>query len=132
MEPIIPKSRLLREVKRFLYDPKRGISHELFAELCGISKSLLMAVFYYETEPMTETTQIRVSRGYQAWQRGEIAVMQYKNQRYLEFRKEPKPIMKRTTGLQVVNGEIKIKLGIKNKADYSDVTFEEQLGGKHG
>lgn len=124
--------QLLTEIKRFLKDPKRGISHHLFSELCGISESLLSAVFIYETEPMTETTQIRVSRGYKAWQRGEIAVMQFKNRRYLEFRKQAKPIYKRSTGLQLVNGEIKLKVGIQNKADYSQPSLDEQLGGTYG
>jgi len=130
MDTTIPKVQLLKEIKRFLKDPNRGISQNLFAELCGISKTHLLDVFLDEVEPMTEVTQRRVSRAYLKWQKGEVAVMQHKNNRYIEFRKEPKPKFIRTTGLQVVNGEIKIKLGIQNKGDYSCETLDEQLGGK--
>jgi len=32
--------------------------------------------------------------------------------------------------LQVVNGEIKIKVGISNRYDYSELTLDEQLKGR--
>ena len=132
-DPIMPKAQLLREIKRFLKDNNRGISRPLFAELCGISFTLLRDVFVYEIVPMTENTQIRVSRGYAAYKRGEVAVMQNKDQtRFVQFRKEAKPLYERSTGLHVVDGEIKIKLGIRNAADYSGSDLNEQLGGKYG
>jgi len=132
-DPIMPKAQLLREIKRFIKDKNRGISRELFAELCGISLTLLRDVFINEIIPMTENTQIRVSRGYAAYKRGEVAVMMNRDQtRFVQFRKEPKPIYERSTGLQVVDGQIKIKLGIRNAADYSGSDLNEQLGGKYG
>jgi hypothetical protein len=36
--------------------------------------------------------------------------------------------MQRTTGLQVINGQIKMKIGISNKYDYSAKPLDEQLG----
>ena len=39
---------------------------------------------------------------------------------------------KKSTGLHVVDGQIKIKLGIRNAADYSGSDLNEQLGGKYG
>jgi hypothetical protein len=129
----MPKAQLLREIKRFIKDKNRGISRELFAELCGISLTLLRDVFINEIIPMTENTQIRVSRGYAAYKRGEVAVMMNRDQtRFVQFRKEPKPMYERSTGLQVVDGQIKIKLGIRNAADYSGSDLNEQLGGKYG
>jgi len=132
-DPILPKARLLREIKRFVKDKNRGISKQLFAELCGISYPLFRDVFEYETVPMTENTQIRVSRAYAAYKRGEVAVMQNRdNTRFVQFRKEPKPVYERSTALQVVDGQIKIKVGIRNAADYSGSHLDEQLGGKYG
>ena len=132
-DPIMPKAQLLREIKRFLKDNNRGISRPLFAELCGISFTLLRDVFVYEIVPMTENTQILVSRGYAAYKRGEVAIMQNRdNTRFVQFRKEPKPIYERSTSLQVVDGQIKIKVGIRNAADYSGSDLNEQLGGNNG
>ena len=132
-DPIMPKAQLLREIQRFVKDKNRGISRQLFAELCGISFTLFRDVFINETIPMSENTQIRVSRGYAAYKRGEVAVMMNRDQtRFVQFRKEPKPMYERSTGLHVVDGQIKIKVGIRNAADYSGSDLNEQLGGKYG
>jgi hypothetical protein len=125
---VLPKAELRRIIKKFLLDKRRGISIALFADLCGVNESYLRDVFIYETERMGEHLQRRVSKGYMAWARGEVAVMQNRdNTRFVDYRKQAKPLMVRSTGLQVVNGEIKIRVGIKNRNDYSDLTLDEQL-----
>lgn len=129
LQPTIPKRELLAIIKRFVKDKNRGISVLLFAELCGVTKRRLLDVFYYRTDVMTEYMQVRVSKGYLAWKNGEVAVMQNRdNTRFVQYRREPKPRMARTTGLQMVNGEIKIKVGISNRADYSGLTLEDTIG----
>jgi predicted nucleotide-binding protein (sugar kinase/HSP70/actin superfamily) len=127
----LPRFELRRVMKRFLQDKNRGISMPLFADLAGISLSHLKDVFLYETEPLTEYVQRRVSKAYTEWKDGEVAIMQNRdNTRFVQYRKEARPTLKRTTGLQLVNGEIKIKVGITNRYDYSDLTLDEQLKGR--
>ena len=128
MQPVIPRQELKRTIKRFLSDKNRGISIPLFAELCGVSVAILRLVFLKEEEPLTEYVQRRVSKGYQSWLRGEVAVMMNRDQtRFVQYRKESKPRMARSMGLQVENGQIKLKIGLKNKADYSNLDIDEQL-----
>lgn len=124
----IPKRELLRIIKRFIKDKNRGISVKLFAELCGIHREHLLDVFHYKIHPLTEYVQIRVSKGYTSWLKGEIAVMQNRDKtRFVQYRREPKPRLARTTGLHLVNGEIKIKVGVINRGDYSGQTLDEAL-----
>ena len=124
----MPKKQLLHEIKRFLKDKDRGISIKLFAELCGIDKTHLLDVFFFRTHPLTEYIQIRVSKGYEAWKNGEVAVMQNQNNtRFVTYRKNPIPRVANSAGLQVVNGAIKIKLGVRNLGDYSGFDLNEQL-----
>ena len=100
----------------------------LFAELCGIDKTHLLDVFFYRTHPLTEYIQIRVSKGYESWKKGEVAVMQNQDKtRFVTYRKVPRQRLTNTAGLQVVNGEIKIKLGVRNLGDYSGDDLDEQL-----
>jgi len=128
MQPVIPRQDLKRTIKRFLSDKNRGISIPLFAELCGVSVAILRLVFIKEEEPLTEYVQRRVSKGYQSWLRGEVAVMMNRDQtRFIQYRKEPKPRVARFIGLEVQNGQIKLKIGLKNKADYSNLDIDEQL-----
>ncbi|UOF81568.1 hypothetical protein [Bacteriophage sp.] len=125
---VLPKAELRRIIKKFLLDKNRGISVELFAELCGVNYTYMRDVFIYETENMSEHLQRRVSKGYMAWARGEVAVMQNRDRtKFVDYRKEAKPRLVRSTGLQVVNGEIKIRVGITNRNDYSTPTLDEQL-----
>jgi hypothetical protein len=127
MKPTIPKRELKVIIKRFLSDSDRGISQELFADLCGITRNHLLDVFIYKTEPLTEYVQRRVSKGYYHWLDGEVAIMANRdNTRFLEFRREAKPIMQKDTRLVMKNGKIGIQIGIKNKYDYSIKPLDEQ------
>ena len=87
-------------------------------------------VFIDETEPMTEYVQRRVSKAYQEWIKGEVAIMQNRDTSlFVQYRKEAKPILHKSSKLTLINGEIKINMGIKPKYDYSDLTLDEQLKG---
>jgi len=131
MKSVIPKMELKRIMKRFLQDKNRGISVKLFAELAGVSEAHIRDVFLDESEPLTEYMQRRVSKAYIEWVNGEISIMQNRdNTRFVQYRKEAKPDMAKTTGLHLVNGEIKIKVGITNRSDYSVLTLDEQLKGR--
>jgi len=117
---ILTKVELLRQIKKFLQDPDRGISHAMFAELCGINKFYMMDVFVYQTEPLSETVQIRVNKGYDAWKRGIVKTMVRRNQtRYVDYRKEPQPLLAPSMGLKLVGGELKLRVGMVNRHDYS-------------
>jgi hypothetical protein len=114
-------------MKLFFADQNRGISIELFADLAGLSKKTMFDVFINQELPLSEYVQRRTSKAYTEWRNGEVAIMQNRNNsRFVQYRKEAKPKLVRGYGLQVVGGEIKLKLGVKNRADY-DSTLAEQL-----
>jgi hypothetical protein len=125
------KRDLMRIMKLFMQDENRGISLVMFSELAGVHIDHLRDVFLRDEAPLTEYVQRRVSRAYQDWLRGDVAIMQNRDRtKYVEYRKESRPRMSRSTRLQVVNGEIKIKTGIRNRSDYSSLTLDEVLGRK--
>ena len=125
---VYPKSELKRIIKKFFQDKNRGISINLFAELAGVSHLYLRDVFLYETEPLSENVQRRVDKAYKAWIAGEVAIMQNQDcSKFVQYRKEAKPVLQRTTGLQLVNGQFKVSVGVKPKYDYSGLTLDEQL-----
>jgi len=127
----IPKVELKRLMRRFILDKDRGISLKLFSNHAGLSETHFYDVFKYLTEPLTEMMQIRVSKAYQEYCRGELAIMQNRdNTRFVQYRKEPKPQFERTSKLELVNGKIQIKFGIKPKYEYNDLTLDEQLKGR--
>jgi hypothetical protein len=127
---VIPKKELKDTVKRFLLDKKRGIPSNLFAELCGISRQHLHETFVLDTRTLSETVQRRVSRAYCLWRDGKIRVMVHYGRKYLEFRKEPKQYATRGYGLQATSEGIKLKIGIRNRLDYSDYRLDETIKGR--
>ena len=58
MRATLPKTVLRKTMKRFLADRNRGISIELFAELCGVSKKIIQDVFINEEHPIVTGKQI--------------------------------------------------------------------------
>lgn len=115
-------------MRRFLSDHERGISIPLFSDLSGVSISQLRDVFLNDKEPLTEYVQRRVSKAYNEWKNGEVAIMQNRDSsKFVQYRKEARPALEKTNKLEVINGEIKIKLGISKKYDYSGSTLDEQL-----
>jgi hypothetical protein len=128
MKPTIPKAELKIIMRRFLSDHERGISIPLFSDLSGVSISQLRDVFLNDKEPLTEYVQRRVSKAYNEWKNGEVAIMQNRDSsKFVQYRKEARPALEKTNKLEVINGEIKIKLGISKKYDYSGITLDEQL-----
>ncbi len=129
-DDVIPKQQLKEIINRFLKDKKRGIPIKLFAELCGVNFFHLRDVFLYQTEPLTENVQRRVSKGYNHWKNGDVAVMIRFGQKWLEWRKEPKPRMVKGYGLQLGNDGFKLKIGAKNRYDYSNPRLDEYFKGR--
>jgi hypothetical protein len=117
-------------MQRFYADKERGISIALFSELAGISKGHFHDVFIYKTEPLTENVQRRVSKAYQQWKAGNVKVMRRIDRtKYVDYRKESQPVFKPKMGLQVTSEGIKIKVGMVNRHDYSEISLDEALRG---
>jgi hypothetical protein len=124
----LPQRELMRIMKKFYADPHRGISKSLFADLVGFEDSYLRRIFEDEEFPMTLSVQVRVSKAYTEWKNGEVAIMQNRDRtRFVQYRKEATPVVERKNQLEVVNGQIKLKIGLVNKHDYSRQTLDEQL-----
>jgi alpha-galactosidase/6-phospho-beta-glucosidase family protein len=126
----LTKRELTKHMQRFNADKDRGISIALFAELAGISHGHFYDVFIYNTEPLTEMVQRRVSKAYQQWKAGNVKVMKrIDNTRYVDYRKESQPVFMPKMGLQVTSDGIKVKVGMVNRHDYSETTLDEALRG---
>ena len=103
----------------------------LFAELCGYSEQYLLSIFWIHDTPLTEKVQIRVSKALDEYIAGNVRVMQkYNGQRYVEYRKEPKPMAKREYALTVKDGQISLKIGLRAKGDYTAPHLDELLDKK--
>jgi len=128
MMKIMTKAEIYRQMERFWKDTDKTLSIRMFAELSGLSQSLLTRVFYVKDMDMTEHTQISVSRALERMTRGDVVMVYDKgNKRRLIYRQEPRPRLAKSMNLTVDGGKIGLKVGIKNKSDYSKPGFDEQF-----
>ena len=126
----LSKRELTQHMQRLYADKERGISIALFCELAGISHGHFHDVFIYNTEPLTARVQTRVSKAYQQWKAGNVKIMKRRdNTRYVDYRKESQPVYMPKMGLQVTSDGIKIKVGMTNRHDYSEISLDEALRG---
>lgn len=130
MKTVLTKRDLYNRMDRLLADPHRPISIKLLSDLAGISDFTIKMVFQSKKIPMSETTQIRMSKALLRLQNGEIEIIENRDRtREVRYVKNPRLRIKRSYGLTVVDGEIKLKIGLKNRTDYSEPTFEELMKG---
>ena len=127
-DSVMTKAELLTVMKRFCDDKNRGISIDLFAELAGLDPSTIRDVFQYQTLPLSEYVQRRVSKAFKSYTSGEVAIMQNRDtSKFIQYRREAKPRFSRTQRLKVVNGKIQLDIGIKHRFDYSSPNIDQQL-----
>jgi hypothetical protein len=128
---MLTKAQLLEELPKFLADKNRGISVEMFAELCGLHKSHIYDVFVHKTEPLTEYVQRRVNKAYAQVIGGEIRIMQRGLRRFMEYREEPKPSMVRRSLIAWDGAGFKLDIGVRPRAeDYRRQNLQTQMKGK--
>ena len=119
-ELIYSVDELKQRMKRYIADLNKQVPTELFAQQCGYSVSLLNKVFvqeYWECQP---DLQQRASRLLRQIESGEFAVMRNKaGDRWMARRPEPKPKLKPAMQLVFTPTGIALKVGQRNKNDYS-------------
>lgn len=126
----LSQAELKRQVKKLLLDKERGISVALFAELCGVGVTTLWQTFVLERLPMSENTQRRVNKGYEAWKSGRVKIMKRPdNTRYVDFRKEAAPVLLPSVGIQRTSDGFKLRVGPVNRHDYSQHDLDEPTRG---
>ena len=128
MMTILSKAEIYRQMERFWKDQDKTLSIRMFAELSGLSQSLLIRVFSVKDMDMTEHTQIAVSRALERMTRGDVVMVYDKaRRRSLVYRQDPRPRLTKSLGLTVKDGKIGLTAGIKTKSDYSKPGFDEQF-----
>jgi AraC-like DNA-binding protein len=128
MIDVLNKAEIYRRMERYLEEEDRIVSVKFLAELAGLSERLIFGIFVGGTHTMSEETQVRMSRALERLERGDVTVMRNRNRtKYLQYNNTPKPRIVRGYGLQLDGGKISLKIGLKNKANFSNLTFKEQM-----
>jgi len=127
-ETVYSKKEVMRLVARIFSDPNPGITVNLFADLCGVSNTVIRDVFLRKTLPLSARLQYRASKAYHALRNGETIQKRFRfGREEIEFRKEPKPELRRETRLVFTPDGFKVHSAVRNKYDYSILRLDEQM-----
>ena len=127
------KEALKRIIRRFAADKRRGISIEHFAEIAGVDHRDFRKAFLEDKLNISEAMQIRVSRAYKAYERGDIVVWQHWDKtRSVDYRDKPKPVFRKNLGFTLTRNGVKLNIGLVNRRDYTQPTLLEQFDLKIG
>ena len=127
------KEALKKIIKRFAADKRRGISIEHFAEIAGVDHRDFRKAFLEDKLNISEAMQIRVSRAYKAYERGDIVVWQnWDRTRTVDYRDKPKPVFRKNLGIMLTRDGVKLNIGLINRGDYTQPTLLEQFDLKIG
>ena len=127
------KRELMRLIDRVFDDPHPGISVNLFADLCGISSHYFRDVFLRKEVPLSASLQHRASKAYRALLRGETVQKRFRLGRgEIEYRKGPKPALRRETRIVFTPDGFKVHSAVRNKYDYRILRLDEQMESING
>ena len=131
MNEVLSKAEIYRRMERYLEEENRVMSVKFLAELAGLSERLIFGIFVGGTHTMSEESQVRMSRALERLERGDVTVMRNRNRtKYLQYNTTPKPRVVRGYGLKLDGGKITLNIGLKNRANFSNPTFKEQMESK--
>lgn len=124
---VMSRNELLRQLKLFKADKKRGITFKNFALIAGIGYYHLNNIVA-ERVPLTAFMQRRLSKALNEYKAGKVATIEHVSGRTEPvYRKKALPLAKKTVGLTLKNGQISISVGMRQLGDYSRPTLGELL-----
>lgn len=126
---MMTKEQIRSALRRFDADPSRVISIKLFCEVAGIAVETYKNIRADASE-MSVPVQKRLEAAFEKLERGEIKIMRRPDQsRYVSYRKEPKPELRRGFSITMKGGKIAVRAAVENANNYTRATFLEEING---
>ena len=132
MDTVLTKAEILKRLATMRSNRKRGFTMKMFAEFASMDYRDLESVTRDRTDTFTEVTQRKLSRALLALERGEAGPrIDILGKKFIGFNQKAKPVLRRSMGLTVTDGEFKVRVGLSNKYDFSKPRLDD-LAKKRG
>lgn len=128
MDTVLTKAEILKRLATMRSNRKRGFTMKMFAEFASMDYRHLESVTRDRTDTFTEVTQRKLSRALLALERGEAGPrIDILGKKFIGFNQKAKPVLRRSMGLTVTDGEFKVRVGLNNKYDFSKPKLDDSL-----
>jgi len=126
MDSVLTKEEIIRRISAMRLNRKRGFSMKMFAEFALMDYRHMEAVVRDNKDTFTEFSQRKLSKALLALERGEAGPrIDILGRKFIGFHPKPKPVMKRSMGIERTGDGFKMKLGLTNKYDFSQPRLDD-------
>jgi hypothetical protein len=132
MNTVLTKEEISRRIAAMRSNRKRGFSMKMFAEFALMDYRHMESIVRDNKDTFTELSQRKLSKALLALENGEAGPrVDILGRKFIGFHPKPKPVLKRSLGIEKTAEGFKVKLGITNKYDFSQPRLDD-LGKKRG
>lgn len=128
MDTVLTKSEILRRLDAMRSKRNRGFTMKMFAEFACINYRHMESVCRNQSDTFTELTQRKLSKALLALEAGEAGPrIDILGRKFIGYTKNPKPVLRRSVGLQICADGFRMKVGIVNKYDFSTPRLDDSV-----
>jgi hypothetical protein len=123
MHTVLPKDEIYRRVDAMRKNRRKGFSMKMFAEFACMNYRHFEAVL---RDTFTESSQRKVSKALLALEKGEAGPrMDILGKRFIGYHPKPKPVYRRSMGIEKTRDGFKIAIGLQNKYSFSNKRLDD-------
>ena len=126
MHTVLPKDEIYRRVDAMRKNRRKGFSMKMFAEFACMNYRHFEAVLRDRKDTFTESSQRKVSKALLALEKGEAGPrMDILGTRFIGYHPKPKPVYRRSMGIEKTRDGFKIAIGLQNKYSFSNKRLDD-------
>ena len=128
MDTVLTKFEIIKRLDAMRSKRNRGFTMKMFADFACINYRHMESVCRNQNDTFTELTQRKLSKALLALEAGEAGPrVDILGRRFIGFTKNPKPVLRRSVGLQITADGFRMKVGIVNKYDFSTPRLDDSV-----
>jgi hypothetical protein len=128
MDTVLTKAEILKRLEAMRSKRSRGFTMKMFAEFACINYRHMESVTRNQSDTFTELTQRKLSRALLALEAGEAGPrIDILGRKFIGYSKNPKPVLRRSVGLEKTSDGFRMKVGIVNKYDFSKPRLDDSV-----
>lgn len=126
MDIVLSKEEIIRRCDAMRKNRRKGFSMKMFAEFACMNYRHFEAVVRDKKDTFTEHSQRKLSKALLALEKGEAGPrMDILGNRYVGWHPKPKPVYRRSMGIEKTGDGFKISIGLKNKYAFSTKRLDD-------
>ena len=126
MDTVLTKEEIIRRVDVMRKNRRKGFSMKMFAEFACMNYRHFEAVLRDRKDNFTESSQRKVSKALLALEKGEAGPrMDILGKRFIGYHPKPKPVYRRSMGIEKTRDGFKIAIGLQNKYSFSTKRLDD-------